>query len=119
MSAMPKSFSGGITVRLSSVKLEDTITKRPTVNKTPESTLNVAKATHSFSDSGVDDAFGEHDIEDEETNSHLRFLGHKQDMPFFLVHASDRSANGQESTTGTSVSSRSASFPSAILRSGE
>ena len=95
---MPKFYAGGTAIKLSAVRLQDTITEQPTVNKSIQSTLNVKEAEDAFSKSGLDDAFAETAIEDEETQSHMRFLGRSRDMPFFLVHAKERTSKDENLT---------------------
>lgn len=97
-SVMPKFYAGGTSIKLSAIKLQDTITEQPTVNKSIQSTLNVKQAEDAFSKSGVDGGFAENAIEDEETQSHMRFLGRSRDMPFFLVHAKERTFEDENST---------------------
>lgn len=104
---MPTFYAIGTTIQLSTTKIEDAITKMPTVNKSAQSTRNIQEVEDAFSKGSVDGTLAEDAIIDESTGSHLRFLGTHRDMPFLLVRAGEGFFNvdgrGQRTRTAARV----------------
>ena len=84
---MPTFYANGITIQLSTARLEDVITRKPTTSNTPQSTLSIEKAGDALTRGSIDGTLAEDALLDETTNSHLRYLGENRDMPFFLARA--------------------------------
>ena len=84
---MPTFYASGTTIQLSTAKLEDVTTKEPSINKSQTTTGNIERAGNALAKGSIDGTLAEDMLVDEETQSHLRYLGSNRDMPFFLERA--------------------------------
>lgn len=85
--AMPTLYSRLTTVQLSISDLADATTARPVTHQSKEATENVQDAAGALIKGSRDATLTEDQLYTDDEQSHIRFLGKYQDMPFFMVHA--------------------------------
>lgn len=84
---MPTLYSRLTTVQLSTSDLAEAITARPVTHQSTEATDNVRDAIGGLIKGSRDATLTEDPLYTDDEQSHIRFLGRNQNMPFFMVHA--------------------------------
>ena len=84
---MPTLYSRSTAIQLSVSHLSEATTAHPIPHQSPEARSNIQNATNSLVKASRNGTLMEDPINSTDGESHLRFLGKKQDMPFFLVQA--------------------------------
>jgi len=84
---MPTYYARETTVQLSVADIGRSTTLSPSHRQSYEATQNIEIASQEFVKASRNGTLTEDALLDEETGSHVRFLGQARDMPFFIVRA--------------------------------
>ena len=84
---MPTFFARSTSIQLCAASIEATTTRNPVLHQHPDVYKTISGINETFDQASWHGGLTEEPLCDEDTKSHMRFLGPRENMPFFLVHA--------------------------------
>ena len=95
---MPTFYARSTTIRLSTADHALTTTAKPVGHSSKEAADHLQNIIAEFANGAEGGGMSETSIDDKESGSHIRFLGKRKDMPFFMIRAGKDSLSSNNPT---------------------